>query len=416
MSHPPKLDHKMLLYLLFFAFLVRYGWAYLSGVDNFSLNDWGRYDAQSDEILRSNFNLETALFITAPLFSYTVAIFKLIFGDSYVKFLEFFQIALSSISVVYLTLTANELFRSLRVSFLVGVAFSLYPITLYWVHVFGQETFFQALLIIGLFYLTRYFRDRNTKTIVLASVILTFALLTKSHIQLALPFFALALILTSKKPLDAMKPIAIMIGTVLVLTAPYGLYNKIVNGTYVISSSGGGGHFLTGHNDDVYTYIVAPPPRGSQEHQRLANMDFQVFRDLTPKLEGLSHSEKQSLYFKSGVEWATSNVEKSIILAAVNLRNFLQPGFHKGNQDPKLWLISFILALPIFVLAYIEIIRSVKNNWKGHTLIIALFLAIVAFSVLFYSQNRFRVITIEPWYLMYACSGFVFILQKFKRH
>jgi len=408
----PYIERRLLILLFIFSVAIRYTWAYLSGVDNFSLHDWTRYDGQSDEILRGNFNLETDLFITAPLFSYTVALLKFVFGDSFESILELCQIVLSSVSVIYLCLTANVLFRSNKVSLLVGVTFSLYPITLYWVHVFGQETFFQAFLIIGLYYFTRYFRDGKSTTILLASIVLSLALLTKSHILLAFPFFALSLIATSPKSFDALRPIGIMIITILIITAPYGIYNKITNGTYVISSSGGGGYFLTGHNEDIYTYIVSPPLIGTEEHKRLASMDFYVFRDLAPKLQGLSHAEKQSLYFKTGLDWAKSNIEKSIVLAGVNLKNFLKPGFHKGHQDPKLWMISFLLALPVFVLAYFEIARSLINDWKSHTQIASLFLAMGLFSILFYSQNRFRVITIEPWYLMYGCNCLIFIFQR----
>jgi len=408
------LTRGQLASLFLFAITFRYGWASLSGISNFSGGDWGRYDEQSNGILMGNFNLETGLFITAPLFSYTLALFKLIFSDSYVKALELFQITLSSISVIFLALTTNEIFKSRTTSLLTGYAFALYPITLYWVHVFGQETLFQAILIMGLYYFTRFIRDRENRTILVASILLSLALLTKSHILLIIPFLILSIILTSEKFFQAIRPVVIMLATIILTTLPYGIYNKIVNDTYVVASSGGGGMFLTGHNDDVFAYIVNPPPLGSDEHQRLKRMDFYVFRDLSPKLEGLSHSEKQSLYLKVGLEWTVSNIEKSVILAAVNLKNFLQPGFHKGLHDPKLWLISFVIALPVFMLAYLEILRSVVGKWRAHTQIISLFLGMLAFSIIFYSQNRFRVITIEPWYLMYACSGFVFFYKRLR--
>ena len=193
------------------------------------------------------------------------------------------------------------------------------------------------------------------------------------------------------------------------MTLPYGLYNQVVNGTYVISSSGGGGHFLTGHNEDIYTYIVNPPPIGSEVHSRLSRMDFAVFRNLEKQLNGLTHREKQKLYFKTGLSWTLENPDKSFHLALVNCFNFLKPGFHKGNQPYKLWIISFLLSLPVFLLAYFEIFRRLREDWRQHIPIVSLFITMFIFSVLFYSQNRFRVITIEPFYLMYACSGFIYL-------
>jgi len=36
-------------------------------------------------------------------------------------------------------------------------------------------------------------------------------------------------------------------------------------------------------------------------------------------------------------------------------------------------------------------------------------------SIIFYAQNRFRAVTIEPYYLMYACSFFIYLLEdKFR--
>jgi len=409
-----QIDRKALVALFFFAFVIRYGWAYLSGVGNFSFPDWPRYNSQSDEILKGNFNLETQLFITAPLFSYVVAFCKLIFGASYAWFLEFLQISLSSLSVIFLALTADELFRSSRVTLLTAISFSIYPITLYWVHVFGQETFFQAFLIIGMSYLVKFLRNRDEITIIKASLFLSLTLLTKSHIQLVFPFLVLSIIVTSPNIKASIRPIGFMLLTVITLTMPYGIYNKLENGTYVISSSGGGGFFLTGHNEDAYAAIVEPPPLGSDEWRRLAAMDFRIYSELEPKLRDKTHAEKQAVYFQAGLEWSQKNLSKSVELAIINFKNYIQPGFHKGHQDPKLWLISFLLAAPVFALAYFEIIRSVRNDWLAHTEVASLFLTMLAFSVIFYSQNRFRVITIEPWYLMYACSGLVFLYERIK--
>ena len=75
------------------------------------------------------------------------------------------------------------------------------------------------------------------------------------------------------------------VAILLLMTFPYGAYNKLVNGSYVIASSGQGGHFLTGHNDDFYTYIANPPPRDSKEYRRLNIMEFKIFDELKSACE-----------------------------------------------------------------------------------------------------------------------------------
>lgn len=408
-----RLDYSILLFLL--AMTIRYIWACFSGVDNFSGPDWERYDIQSNEILKGNFNLETQLFITAPLFSYIVAGIKYIFKDNYTIVLEFIQILLSSIAVVFLAMTARILFNDKRMMIFTGVCFAFYPITLFWVHQFSQETFFQSLLIICIYFFTSYFKDRRYSNLWIASILFALALLTKSHIQITIPLLIIGLAITATSIRNALVEACIVTGSIFLITLPYGLYNQITNGTYVISSSGGGGFFLTGHNEDVYTYIVNPPPLGSKEHDRLHRMDFTVFRNLEKQSTGLTHSEKQRLYFQTGLSWVLENPEKAFHLAIVNFINFIKPGFHRENQPYNRWIISFLLSLPVFILAYFEIFRRLREDWRQHIPVVSLFLTMLIFSVLFYSQNRFRVITLEPFYLMYACSGLFFVIKNIKK-
>lgn len=182
-----------------------------------------------------------------------------------------------------------------------------------------------------------------------------------------------------------------------------------------MSSSGGGGLFLTGHNDDVYTFIVNTPPKESEEYKRLKSMDFDIFRQLSEELQYLNDSEKQKIYLHAGLRWITEHPQKALELALENAVNFLSPGFDRAHHPRNVWLITLSLSLPIFALAYFEMSRRLVVNWREHIVIVSLFVAMLVFSVLFYSQNRFRVITIESWYLMYACSAMVFIYDEARK-
>ena len=84
-----KISRQELFFIIILALTARLLFAFYSGVDNFENNDWIRYEIQSANILNGNFNLETSLFITAPLFSYLVAGLKFIFSTNYISVLEF---------------------------------------------------------------------------------------------------------------------------------------------------------------------------------------------------------------------------------------------------------------------------------------------------------------------------------------
>ena len=399
------LKNKLLL-IFFIALIFRILFAKYSGVDQFG-SDWNRYDSQSNNILVGQFNLETSLFITAPFYSYFVAAFKYVFGKDYVPMLVGTQIILSAISTVYLTKTAHITFDRKNISLTCGIIYAVYPVTIYFTHTLGQESIFQSLFIVSIYFISKFLRYQRRIDLILFSILFSLALLTKSHILLIIPFLMATILLNKSLNFSSISDVLISVGIIFLLTLPYGVYNKMVNDVYVISSSGQGGHFLTGHNEDVFIYIVESPPLGSAEHTRIKNMDYMILKELEPKLIGLSHAQKQAIYFNEGITWMSKNPIKAIKLFIINLRDFLMPGFNIKHHPFEKWLAAFILSAPVFLFAYFEIINKSIENYKKHLPVISIFLGMLIFSVAFYTQNRFRVITLEPFYVLYACAGFV---------
>ena len=410
-----KLNYKEIALVFFLAILVRYLFSFFSGVDNFAGPDAIRYIEQSDGILAGDYNLEAKLFITAPLFSYIFAAFKWIFHSNYVVALEAFQILLSGASAVFLMFTANVTFKNRMTSLLTGLAYCLYPVTLYYVHQFSQESIFQSLFIISIFYFSVYLNQGRLNSLLKFSLIFSLALLTKSIILLTLPFLMLSILIKFGFTKKNFGHITCCLFVVFLMTLPYGLYNKAINGSYVVASSGQGGHFLTGHNDDFYIYVTNPPPRDSLEYRRLLHMDYKVFNDLEPKIKGKDHKFQQEAYLKAGIEWSLDNPKKLFKLTWINFRNFITPGFNILHHPFSMWLLTFLISVPVFLFAYIEITRKVLFDFKSHLVVVSLFLGMLSVALLFYAYNRYRVITIEPYYLMYACSLAVFLFdQKIK--
>ncbi|MCW5200229.1 glycosyltransferase family 39 protein [Desulfobulbus sp. F4] len=398
-------NRYVVIFLL--SMVVRYFFAYFSGISNFQHPDWPRYDMQSNNILAGNFNLETKLFITAPLFSYFLAGMKLCFKSDYPIALEAFQIIASSLSVIFLVKTARIWFEINCIDTLSGILYAIYPITMYYTHQFSQESIFQSSFIISIYYCSRFVKYSSKRDLIKFSIIFSLSLMAKSHIIFIVPFIICGFFL---KKLESYS-VAIFLGIILLATIPYGLYNKIVNGTYVIASSGLGGMFVTGHNDDFYNYVIAPPLPESSYYKKLKNMDFDVYRRLEPEMTGMSHQQKQMRYLEEGIKWLFDNPYKTFRLLLVNLTNYICPGFNIDHYPYRLWLITYILSFPVFVLAYFEITRRVKEDYKNHLVILSIFSGMLCFALIFYTQNRFRVVTIEPFYLLYACSGVVHIFS-----
>jgi len=408
-----RVSEKSQIILIFcLAFIFRYLFSLFSGIDNFDGPDNYRYLLQSDNILKGSFNLEEKLFITAPLFPYLLAFFKFVFGANYVAALEIFQITLSSISVIMLMQTAYIIFKDQRTRLLVGIAMSIYPITLYYVHQFSQESIFQSLFIISIYYYSVFIEKEQIKDLLLFSIFFSLALLTKSIILLIFPFLIISILFKFQISRKKIFQICCSILVIFLMTAPYGIYNKVVNNSFVIASSGQGGHFLTGHNDDFYAYVVNPPPNDSSEYQRLKNMDYKIFDELESKITNQDHKFKQAAYLNAGIEWSLQNPDKFFHLMWINIRNFLSPGFNILHHPFNLWLLTFLMSVPVFVLAYTEIIRRLLLAPRDHLAITSIFLGMISVAIIFYAQNRYRAVTVEPFYLMYACSFLIYILQN----
>ena len=89
------------------------------------------------------------------------------------------------------------------------------------------------------------------------------------------------------------------------------------------------------------------------------------------------------------------------------------PGVNKDHHTFQRWLLAFLFSLPIFLLAYYEIIKMLIKDFRSHLVVVSVFLGMISMSILYYTQVRFRVITLEPLYIIYASSFIIELYQRF---
>ena len=136
---------------------------------------------------------------------------------------------------------------------------------------------------------------------------------------------------------------------------------------------------------------------------------------LLEKKQGLSQSQLQRLYLDEGIRWCVENPHKALTLAFYNLYYFLMPGVNKNWYPYNQWLASIVISSPVYILGYMGIILGLKQNYRYHFWILALFISMIIFSVGFYVQNRFRTVTIEPFYILYAAFAASRLLNNVSR-
>ena len=393
-------------------FLVRFAFYLFGGSNHLELSaDAPRYDVLSNQILEGNYNLDIGLFIVAPFYPYFLALIKLLFGSQWIVAFTLIQIAVASLSGVYFYKLAKLIFTDERVTNYATLLYAIFPLTLYWTHTVGQESLFQSFLIFTIYTLVNFLITSTYRNLIYSAILFSFCFLTKSHILIFSPFIVLSIFIYGKRTLIQKAYSSVMYGIIcLLFTIPYGYYNYKVNDVYVLSSNGVEMFFWVGHNKDSYTYSISPPPMNSEEYKRLQAMHFEDAE--AEYMNKLSHKIKQPIYLQKASKWIKENPNQYFELVWYNFIKFMTPGVGINHYTFKKWLLSFLMAFPIYFFGYIGIFNALKKDFKKHFWVFGLFMTMLFFSVVFYSQTRFRTITLEPFYILYSVYG-LFVLKQF---
>ena len=224
---------KVYLYIFVYFMFVRLIYVFFQGFfNNYTLlMDSVGLVHFADQALLGNFNFDWRRFIASPLMSLFIAGHKLIFGSYWNVMLIISQLILSSVSGIYIYKITRLLFEKQEIAMIATIIYGLFPMTLYWVHTFSQETLFQSLLIFSIFHLIQYCSNVKLTSLIYSAVLFALSFLTKSHILIFSLFIPVILFLNinSKK-----KSIFSFLGfTVICIlsTLPYGLYHLKYNQT-----------------------------------------------------------------------------------------------------------------------------------------------------------------------------------------
>ena len=203
----------------------------------------------------------------------------------------------------------------------------------------------------------------------------------------------------------------------MISTLPYGLYHLKYNQTYVLSSNGYGYQFYFGNSWPGYRNIVEPLPQDTilQHYKNGVDNAPYYYGSEQANIDSmfqLPQHTKQFTFLKSGLNWIISHPWLTLKLKCFDFFYFLIPGVNPKLYTFWNWFISFIISIPIYIFGYWGMWLAIKKDYKKHFFMLALFLTMILFSVVWYVQNRFRTITIEPFYIIYASSIIYMILSK----
>lgn len=411
-----------IIFLFCICAIIRFLFSITVGFDNnySKLGDPKWLIEFADKATQGDFNFDIGRFIASPLFPTVAAGFKIIFGDSWSTALVIFQILFSALSCIYIYRITELLFSNTTISLMAGLIYSVFPMTMYYVNTFSQETLFQCLFIISIYYLIVSLKTKSFKAVIMSAVIFSLAFLTKAHVLLFALFIPLMYFIISRNRKYALQASVIYASLCFIFSLPYGIYHKIKNDTFIISSNGFGFQFYLGNTNAGYTFVTDVPELNSAEYKKV--------KDIIPwagywngnmarydSMLAMPASQKQLAFIRDAKQWIAANPLKFVKLKSYDLFFFLMPGVSFRNYSFRSWIAAFVVSFPIYLFAYIGTALCLRKKFKEHAWMLFIFISMMMLSVILYVQNRFRTITLEPFYIIYASYYAYFLFQKYFR-
>lgn len=400
-------DLKPFIILFVSTLITRVLFKVISGYNNFELfGDALRYDMLSDRILSHNFDLDIVAFIPAPLYPYFIALCKIMSATYWQVWVVSIQFILIGFSSFYIYKITKLLFTSSSQAYFAAFLYLFYPMTMWFNFTICQETVFQSTFIFFVYFFLLFIKESHLKHLWLSAVWFAIAFLTKSHITILLPFIALIIFFKS----DIKKSLSFFL-ILFIFAIPHGFVNYKIHSVFTLSSYGSNSLLLAGHSDETFPCLM--DPHFAQDGCNL-NVVFHkpyVYKEFG-NINGLPIYKRNKMWRKAVLAWIKSNPKKFIALKVNGLKRFLLPGLDHRIYDTKFWLISLIMGLLIYIPAYVIIYKKAKENLLIHSLTISVILNIFVIFIIFYPQQRFRLITLEPLLIIYASYFYWQLIKK----
>jgi Dolichyl-phosphate-mannose-protein mannosyltransferase len=359
---------------------------------------------------QGNFDFTLERFIASPLFPVVAGGFQWGFGGASAPALALFQIGLAALSGVYLYKIGLVLFGRARVALAGSLLYAVFPLTLWWVHTFSQESLFQSLFIFTFYHLVAFLRQPQWGRLLAAAGLFSLSYLTKSHVLLFSPFIPLIFFHFFGWKAKTLVYSLVFAGVALAASLPYGLYTYARHQTYVLSSNGSLYQFYLGNTEAGYRAVVEVPPQGSAEYELVRDINVTAGHlngsaARYDSLLALPQRVKQGLFFDQARQWIRQNPAKWLEMKLYDVGLFLWPGVSFRYYAFGPWLGSWLLSLPVYLAAYWALARHLRTDFRWASPGFYLLVAMLLFSTVWYVQNRFRTVTIEPLYLLYSARG-----------
>ena len=163
---------------------------------------------------------------------------------------------------------------------------------------------------------------------------------------------------------------------------------------------------MAGHSDETYPCLISDFKIFRKNQQKGCDLDLIFHKPYITEgfgnVNALPIYERNKIRQKIAFYWIKENPTKFINLKLNGLVRLIIPGLDFRIYNFSTWIMSLVIGLLIYIPAYITLWRSLKKDFWQHLLPISLIISVAIIFLVFYPQQRFRVITLEPLLIIYA--------------
>ncbi len=361
-----------------------------------------------------------------PLWPFLIAGLSLIFGRADI-YDRLFLCLLGAGTCVLIYLFARDLFGR-RIGLPAGLFAALYPALFIYDGWMYTESLYTFLLIAVCYCLLRIQRSegRRLDLWLLCGVLLALLALTRPNgvLMIGLALFWTALLVWRKLlGRRALLNAALAASVACLLIAPWTLRNARVAHSFIPVATGDGTVLLGAYNDQAVTQSdslgswINPLHATAQTASVLqpfplytCNAVCEVAREETSK--------------NAAIQWIRGHLNELPGLLAYHLRNFWTPYTREADLPMERFpdqpasqiarAMSETLPLPVFALAALSLLVTLKKYWRELLFAYLVILATLGEALIYYGSSRFRA-PIEPLLILLA-SGAIWWLIQARKH
>lgn len=399
-----KIIRVQLLHLLLLNLCITSAFAWISGAQPLSFfPDEKEYVLLADKALQGDFNFDIGRFIRSPFYPLFLAGCKWMFGSLWLQSVVLLHILFQALACAGLYFLAKILFDE-KTATISAVLFSIFVPCFFYIKAISSETIFQANYIWLIYFFLLSLKQEHVKYVVITGVLFSVAYLNRSQIGLFAPFMAMGYLLGSNFSFGKkMMRVAVFSSIAVVATLPWAFINLKMHDLFITSSNGGAWVFIAGNSNTGYAQFVEDMDINSKRYKEVQMLEPSLAREMgDTAIWNKSVKERQVAFSAYGKKWVKENPGKFLHMKVKLGALYFVPGLMKKHHPFTKWLLSFLIALPFYLLAYMGIAMALKHDWKNHLWFITYLLTIFTLMVVFVFSSRFRTYGIEALYLIYA--------------